>query len=47
MTIGDVMAMAGYILLATGLAAYDWRLATIVAGAILLIIGLYAAARGR
>lgn len=36
----DVMVVAGLAMVAGGLGAYDWRLALIVCGAVLLLIGL-------
>ena len=42
----DVLALLGLGLLATGLAAYDWRLAAIVVGVLLLVMGVWSAVRG-
>lgn len=43
--LADVMVVLGLALLAGGLGAYDWRLALIVCGAILLLVGLVAVLR--
>ena len=37
--IKDVPILLGLVLLCTGLAYYDWRIAAIVTGVILLVIG--------
>lgn len=39
--LSDVVFLVGLVLLAIGLAAYDWRLALVVCGALLLILGLW------
>jgi len=41
----DVIVFVGLGLLAGGLAAYDWRLALVVCGAVLLTIGLWLVSR--
>ena len=41
----DVMVVVGFVLLAGGLGGYDWRLAAVVCGALLLGCGLWMAAR--
>lgn len=41
----DGLAAAGLALLAAGLAGYDWRLAMVVCGAVLLAVGLWSAAQ--
>jgi hypothetical protein len=38
----DVMVFVGLGLMAAGLAAFDWRLALLVCGALLFVFGLYA-----
>lgn len=43
--LSDAMVMLGLALLAGGLAAYDWRLALVVCGLILLVVGLVGAMR--
>lgn len=42
----DVLALLGLGLLAIGLAAYDWRLAAIVVGVLLLAVSMWSAMRG-
>jgi hypothetical protein len=42
----DALIVWGVLLLAAGLAAYDWRIALIVMGIISLALGLVAATRG-
>lgn len=42
----DVLIVVGLLLLGVGLAAYDWRLAAVVLGAIVLLCGLVGAWRG-
>lgn len=42
----DFLALLGLGLLAAGLAAYDWRLAAIVVGVLLLVVGVWSAVRG-
>lgn len=47
--IGDAAALLGLVLLAIGLASYDWRLALIVVGILLLsaaVIGAWRAGHG-
>jgi hypothetical protein len=39
--LSDVMLVLGVILLGAGLAGYDWRLALVVLGALLLAGGLW------
>lgn len=41
----DVMVVVGFVLLAGGLGGYDWRLALVVCGVVLLVMGLWMAAR--
>lgn len=41
----DVLVVLGLALLAGGLGAYDWRLALMVCGLVLLVLGLAGAAR--
>lgn len=41
----DLMIVLGLALLAGGLAAYDWRLALVVCGLVLLLLGLAGAMR--
>lgn len=36
----DGMIMLGLVLLGVGLGAYDWRLALVVCGALLFVVGL-------
>ena len=43
--LSDVMLVLGVILLGAGLAAYDWRLALVVLGVLLLIGGFVTAWR--
>jgi hypothetical protein len=43
----DVLIILGLGLLCGGLACYDWRLALVVGGAVLLALGLVAAASRR
>lgn len=43
----DLLILVGLGLLCGGLACYDWRLALVVGGAVLLLIGLMAASRRR
>lgn len=38
--LSDVMVALGLVMIAGGLAAYDWRVALVVCGALLLAIGL-------
>lgn len=38
----DVMIVAGLVMIGAGLGAYDWRLALVVCGAVLLFLGLVA-----
>ena len=45
--LSDLLIILGLGLLCGGLACYDWRLALIVSGAVLLGIGLRAAERRR
>lgn len=42
----DVAFVLGLAMVAGGLGAYDWRLASVVCGAVLLIVGLWGAYRG-
>jgi type IV secretory pathway VirB2 component (pilin) len=42
---GDVMVVLGLAMLGAGLGAYDWRLALVVCGGILLALGLVSALR--
>ena len=42
----DTLIVVGLMLLAAGLAAYDWRIAAVVTGVILMMIGLVVAVRG-
>ncbi len=42
----DVLVVVGLAMLAGGLAAFDWRLALVVCGAVLLAVGLTGAMRG-
>lgn len=46
-TLLDVLLIAGLILLVAGVAAYDWRAALIVCGALLLAGGADGMVRGR
>lgn len=46
MSLDDALVVVGMVMLATGLSAYDWRLALVVCGALLLSMGLVAAMRG-
>ena len=41
----DVMVVVGFVMLAGGLGGYDWRLAAVVCGTVLLAMGLWMAAR--
>jgi type IV secretory pathway VirB2 component (pilin) len=41
----DLMIVLGLALLAGGLAAFDWRLAMVVCGLVLLLLGLVGAIR--
>lgn len=41
----DLLIIAGICLLCAGVAAYDWRLALVVCGVLLLAIGFYGAFR--
>jgi hypothetical protein len=43
----DLMTVIGLALLCGGLAAYDWRLALIACGLVLLVLGLAGAAARR
>lgn len=43
--VSDVLVVFGLALLAGGLGAYDWRLALVVCGLILLAVGLVGAVR--
>lgn len=45
--LSDVMVIVGLALLAGGLGAYDWRLACVVCGLVLLALGLMGALRAR
>lgn len=38
--VSDVLVIVGLAMLAGGLGAYDWRLALVVCGVILLVFGL-------
>lgn len=46
-TLPDVLAIAGLMLLITGVAAFDWRLALITCGVLLLAGGLFAMTVGK
>jgi len=43
--LADWMVILGLALLAGGLGAYDWRLALVVCGALLVMIGLWLVSR--
>lgn len=45
--LADVLVAVGWVMLAAGLAGYDWRLALVVCGVVLLAVGLWSAGRGR
>lgn len=44
--LSDALIVVGLAMLGGGLAAYDWRVALIVCGVILLAIGLFVVLRG-
>ena len=44
--VNDILWLAGLVLLLVGLAYYDWRIAAIVAGVILLTLGIIGSVRG-
>jgi hypothetical protein len=46
-TLSDVLLIAGFVLLLSGVAAYDWRLALIVCGVLLLAGGVAGMVRGK
>jgi len=46
-TLPDIMLVAGLLLLVGGVAAYDWRLALIVGGVLLLAGGALGMVRGK
>ena len=41
----DVMIVLGMVMIGAGLGAYDWRLALVVCGALLVMIGLWLVSR--
>lgn len=43
--LADLVVMVGLALLAGGLGAYDWRLAAVVLGVLLVVLGLAGAVR--
>lgn len=43
--LADLVVIIGLALLAGGLAAFDWRVAAVVVGLMLLVLGLTAAVR--
>lgn len=43
--LADLVVIIGLAMMAAGLAAFDWRLAAVVIGLMLLVIGLVGAAR--
>ncbi len=43
--LSDWMVIVGLVMLGAGLGAYDWRLALVVCGALLLVIGLWLVSR--
>ena len=43
--LSDWMVMVGLAMLAGGLGGYDWRLALVVCGAVVLVIGLWLVSR--
>jgi hypothetical protein len=43
----DVLVIVGLAMLAGGLGAFDWRLALVAVGAVMLFVGLAAAAMRR
>jgi len=46
-TLPDMMAVAGFIALISGIAAFDWRVALFAAGLLLLIGGIVGMVRGK
>ena len=45
-TATDVIAAVGLVMLAVGIATYDWRIALIVCGGLLAALGLIGSIRG-
>ncbi|MCO6450420.1 MAG: hypothetical protein J5I90_06485 [Caldilineales bacterium] len=41
----DLLFAAGFVLITAGLVGYDWRIAAVVCGLLLLALGLFAAWR--
>ena len=46
-TLPDILLIAGFLFLTGGIAAFDWRLALIVCGVLLLAGGVVGMARGK
>ena len=46
-TLSDILLIAGFLLLVGGVSAFDWRLALIVCGGLLLAGGVVGMARGK
>ena len=46
-TLPDIMLIVGLVFLVAGVAAFDWRLALIVCGVLLLAGGVFGMARGK